>query len=202
MHNASQTRERIDRAAIRLFVERGIDGTSIRQIAKEAGISVGALYNHYPSKEDMALTLFSDSWAAVGHELRLLARESDDLEKQLQSMIYYVFDLFERDWELASFNFLQRQRSLRKLTSARSNPYLVFRMLIVAAINSGEIPRQDPDIATAMLMGTIVQIIDTKILGRIRKPLLPLAESVAGACLDLLRAADGVTKRRKSKHKP
>ena len=58
MHNASQTRERIDRAAIRLFVERGVDGTSIRQIAKEAGISVGALYNHYPSKEDMALTRY------------------------------------------------------------------------------------------------------------------------------------------------
>jgi AcrR family transcriptional regulator len=55
MRDPAGTKDRIDRAAIRLFAQQGVDGTSIRQIAKEAGISLGALYNHYRSKESMVV---------------------------------------------------------------------------------------------------------------------------------------------------
>lgn len=188
MRDATLTRERIDRAAIELFVERGIDGASIREIAKKAKISLGALYNHYPSKEDLALSLFSESWAIVGNGLLERSRASDRIEQQIQDMVTYVFDLFERDWELASINFLQRHGTLRKLRISRSNPYVVFRLTIVGAMNRGEIPSQDPDVATAMVMGAIVQVIDTKILGRIRESLPTLSHPVAQACVALLRA--------------
>lgn len=70
---------------------------------------------------------------------------------------------------------------------ARDNPYLAFRMTILSAMRRGEIPRQDPDIATAMVMGAVVQVIDTRLLGRIKKKLTPSTTQVANACLALLR---------------
>jgi AcrR family transcriptional regulator len=187
MRDAANTKDRIDRAAVRLFARQGVDGTSIRQIAKEAGISLGALYNHYRSKESMVEALFSRSWALVGHELRRISHENKTLEAQVLEMVRCIFKFFERDWELASLTFSQRHSAIPRLHMARDNPYLAFHMTIVSAMRRGEIPRQDPDIATAMVMGAIVQVIDTRILGRIKKKLTPSAVQVASACLGLLR---------------
>jgi AcrR family transcriptional regulator len=187
MRDAAGTKDRIDRAAIRLFAQQGVDGTSIRQIAKEARISLGALYNHYPSKESMVEELFSRSWAHVGQELRRISNENESLNKQLPEMVRYIFKFFERDWELASLTFSQRTSAIPRVRMARDNPYLAFRMTILSAMRRGEIPRQDPDIATAMVMGAVVQVIDTRLLGRIKKKLTPSTTQVANACLALLR---------------
>ncbi len=56
----SDLRDRILSAAGRLFGERGYDGTSMRDIAKEVGISGPALYWHFRSKEDIFFS-FLDS---------------------------------------------------------------------------------------------------------------------------------------------
>ncbi|MEW5867849.1 MAG: TetR/AcrR family transcriptional regulator [Chloroflexota bacterium] len=45
------TREEIIQAAHHLFIQQGYHGTSMRQIAKKAGIALGGLYNHFDSKE-------------------------------------------------------------------------------------------------------------------------------------------------------
>jgi len=44
-------RARIRDAALRLFAERGIEGATIRDIAKEAGVSLGLIRHHFGSKE-------------------------------------------------------------------------------------------------------------------------------------------------------
>ncbi|RSM59839.1 TetR/AcrR family transcriptional regulator [Actinoplanes sp. ATCC 53533] len=44
-------RARIRDAAIRLFAERGVDGTTVRDIAQAAGVSPGLLRHHFGSKE-------------------------------------------------------------------------------------------------------------------------------------------------------
>jgi AcrR family transcriptional regulator len=46
-------RARIRDAALRLFAERGVEGTTIRDIATEAGVSSGLLRHHFGSKEDL-----------------------------------------------------------------------------------------------------------------------------------------------------
>ena len=48
-----RTRNEIVQAAYRLFLERGYHGTSMRQIAQNAGIALGGIYNHFNSKEDI-----------------------------------------------------------------------------------------------------------------------------------------------------
>lgn len=186
MRDATDTKDRIDRAAIRLFARQGVDGTSIRQIAKEAKISLGALYNHYSSKESMVASLFSQNWAIVGLELRRISNENKTLDAQVREMVRYIFRFFERDWELASLTFSQRLTVIRSVQVTRDNPYLAFHRTIVAAMKRDEIPQQDPDIATAMVMGAIVQVIDTKLFGRIKNQLTPSTAQVASACLALL----------------
>ena len=48
---------RIEAAALRLFIQRGFYGTSVRDIAKGAGVSLGNLYNYYNTKEQLFQSL-------------------------------------------------------------------------------------------------------------------------------------------------
>lgn len=49
----AEKRERITSAAATLFAERGFSATDVAQIAKQAGVAKGSLYNYFESKEDL-----------------------------------------------------------------------------------------------------------------------------------------------------
>lgn len=54
---AKSTRERILDIALDLFIEKGFDKTSLREIAEVLGFSKAALYYHFASKDDILLAL-------------------------------------------------------------------------------------------------------------------------------------------------
>jgi AcrR family transcriptional regulator len=54
---AGSTRERILDVALDLFIEKGFDGTSLREIAEQLGVTKAALYYHYASKDDILMAL-------------------------------------------------------------------------------------------------------------------------------------------------
>jgi AcrR family transcriptional regulator len=69
----AETRRRLLTAAAELFVERGVDGTSIDAIAERAERTSGAVYDHFEGKDGLLLALL-DSWVAdvgavIGAEL-------------------------------------------------------------------------------------------------------------------------------------
>ncbi|RMG90007.1 MAG: TetR/AcrR family transcriptional regulator [Candidatus Dadabacteria bacterium] len=53
MSTLDETRERILAVAARRFAEGGFSGAQMAEIAREAGMGVGTLYKHFPSKEDL-----------------------------------------------------------------------------------------------------------------------------------------------------
>lgn len=53
MKGSGGTAEAIKRAAIERFYDHGYEGTSLREIASDVGITVGSLYNHIDAKEDV-----------------------------------------------------------------------------------------------------------------------------------------------------
>ena len=181
------TKQRVEQAAIRVFVQKSVAGASVRDIAREARVSLGAMYHHYKSKEELASALFIQTWAEMGTELRVRAKLGNTVGDKIREMIRYVFESFEKNWELVTYVYISRHEHLRRVTPDVPNPHLVFRMVIIDAMARGDIPRQDPDLAAAMVMGTIVQVIDTKILGRIKPKLTNCVETVAGACERILR---------------
>ena len=73
-------RARIRDAALRLFAERGLDGTTIRDIAREAGVSGGLIRHHFGSKDDLRAAC--DSYA-LDQMMRI--KEQAVLEGQLSN---------------------------------------------------------------------------------------------------------------------
>jgi AcrR family transcriptional regulator len=188
MSRERDVKPKIEAAALRLFAEQGIAETSIREIAAAAGVAQGAMYNHYPSKEDLAWSLFSEGFAELGRELRRIAQERSGLEAKLAAMIAHVFRRFDENWLLVSFVFFARHQYLKRVTGGLANPYMVFRAVIAEGMRRGEIPHASPDLATAMVTGAVIQVIDTRILGRLKGDLAAQAGPVAAGCMRLLGA--------------
>src|SRR5579859_8126150 len=94
MARARDAKSKIEETAQRLFVERGVAETSIREIAIEAGVSQGAMYNHYQSKEELAWTLFSKNFSELGLEARRLVQEHKGVDARLLEIIRYIFNRF------------------------------------------------------------------------------------------------------------
>ena len=55
------TRASITEAAHDLFITQGYNATSMRQIAKKAGIALGGIYNHFAGKEDIFKAVFLEN---------------------------------------------------------------------------------------------------------------------------------------------
>ena len=53
-------KQRLYSTALRLFAERGYESTTLRDIAKEAGVSVGLLYRYFPSKQAVIIALYDE----------------------------------------------------------------------------------------------------------------------------------------------
>lgn len=69
---STDTRRRLYLTALRLVAERGYAATTLREIAKEAGVSVGLLYRYFPNKQAVLLALYdalSADFAATAADL-------------------------------------------------------------------------------------------------------------------------------------
>ena len=182
----ADTRERIRRAALKHFVEQGIAATSIRDIANTAGVALGALYNHFPSKEDLAWHLFITGWTEIGRELRDRAHGQGMLTEKLRSMIGYVFRRFDEDWLLVTYVFLSRHHHLKRVPPTRDNPYLIFRLVIAEAMRHQEIPREDLELKTSLVVGAIIQATESRILQRLKGPLDSFVDATTRCCERML----------------
>jgi TetR/AcrR family transcriptional repressor of nem operon len=81
---AEQNRAALVEAASRLFRQKGIDGVGVAEISRAAGLTHGALYAHFPSKESLAAEALA--WSLEQSNAKLLTGTVDgepDLDKFL-----------------------------------------------------------------------------------------------------------------------
>lgn len=87
---AETNRTSLLQAAGRLFNEKGFDGVGVAEVAKEAGLTHGALYAHFPSKDALAAEAFTDG---IDHRLAAMRRRKRTFEEYLDAM----FSIEHRD---------------------------------------------------------------------------------------------------------
>jgi len=80
------TEERIRGAAIRVFSREGFHRSRMQEIALEAGLAVGTIYNYFKSKEELLISLFEEEFEARLSFLEELQRTSSPLRETLRRL--------------------------------------------------------------------------------------------------------------------
>jgi AcrR family transcriptional regulator len=177
----NHTRALIARTALTLFVQQGIDGTTIRDIAAAAGIAEGTLYRHYPGKDALAWDLFISNYTAFALELHRIQAGQRTLRAKLDAMVRQCCAFFDHDPVLFSYLLLAQHGQLQKVTPEMANPVEVVRQVLAEGMDRGEIPAGDPDVAAAMVLGIVLQVAVFKIYQRLPQSLTSLAEVLVAA---------------------
>jgi AcrR family transcriptional regulator len=179
----------IESAALRLFVEKGVDGTSIRDVAAAAGVSEGALYRHFDSKDALVWALFADSFTAFARRLDALQAAARGTRAKLAAMIGGVMAFYDAEPLLFRFLLFVQHGQLDKVTPDMPSPIDAIRNVVRDGITRGDIPAMDPELATAMTVGLVLQPATFAAYGRIDGPLLPHAPRIAAAAWRALTAS-------------
>ena len=185
--DGARTRARIEEAALKLFAARGVAGTSVRDIAEAVGVSEGALYRHFPSKEELARVLFLDRYAALAQEILKLRQSHTGLPARLGAMVDFGCTLFDEQPELFTYLLINQHDHLAHVPDdpARNAVSALAVLLEDGAGNATEAP-QPPELAAAMIMGLIVQPAVFALYGRLVGPLARHAPAITEAVLRIL----------------
>lgn len=140
----SQTLDHLAATAFALFEAHGYDAVTMEQIAAQADVSKGTLYNHFPVKEALLAHQFHAELAAGGTQLRSHIEAQPDFGSRLSVLLSASADWckLRRPYLAAYFRYrftsadlTSRSRDAEK----RSGLEAVFAMLIDAGQRSGEL---------------------------------------------------------------
>lgn len=149
------------RAAMKLFSQRGLDGTSIRDIAEESGYTNPALYKHFRSKEELALHLFETCHQHVWSMCSAAIAGADGFQQKLKAYISRWLEFVDDGPEMMAF-LSDSARILwpRSSASVRRRTMIgLARSLFREAKKAGRRrPGMDIDLLAASLEGTIAEL--------------------------------------------
>jgi len=149
---------RILRAARELFLTQGYNGSNLRDIAAKADVSMGGIYHHFASKEDIYETLLNRS--DLGEELpRLAALFADpsfpENTAKIGRAIFELADRFQDDFKLVYIDILEFQgRNIKPiLTPVRESLGLAASALLGSRIARGEVANLSPALMLRVIVG-------------------------------------------------
>jgi AcrR family transcriptional regulator len=81
----ARTRSELLDSAARVFARRGLHAGSVEQVAEEAGLTKGAVYSNFASKEELFLAMLAERYAERLRELRAIAGAAETPEATMQA---------------------------------------------------------------------------------------------------------------------
>jgi AcrR family transcriptional regulator len=71
------------KSAAELFAEKGFESTTTRDIAQRAGLAAGTMFNYFPSKETMAMSMVNEALLSAIDDYRALRSGEEELGEEL-----------------------------------------------------------------------------------------------------------------------
>ena len=155
---SEETRTRIMDSAIKLFSRRGFNKASVANICEEAGLSKGAFYHHFESKQALFLALL-DAWLqAIDNAIEASKdKTAPETFVQMTEAFPYFFETAGEGLPMFLEFWLQASRD-KKIWEASIAPYRryhkYFTSLIKKGIEEGSFVDVDPELASRMIVST------------------------------------------------
>jgi len=182
MRDPGGKRDLIRTEAMRLFVERGVDAVSVRDIAAACDMKPSNLYAHFASREALIEELFRDGYAAYGDILRDIALGPGPFRARLEKMVREICRLHDKDNIRFRFLVMTQHGFLHHTANDDRNPVEIICRTVAAAMEAGELPNREADLMAMAIIGLIVQPATGILYGRLKGKLLKRADDIVAMC--------------------
>jgi AcrR family transcriptional regulator len=168
------SKRHILRAAMKLFSQHGLAGTSIRDIARESGYTNPALYKHFPGKEELAIHLFETCHERLWTKCHDAINAAKGFEAQLDGYVGQILELVDEHPDAMAF----LSDSARVLWPKAGPTVRRHTMIGLARDLMRRAPRArgarvvNPDVAAASLQGTLAEFARMLQVGVVSGPAL------------------------------
>jgi AcrR family transcriptional regulator len=161
----NQTHHRILEAARQAFAENGYDATGVEEICRRAGVSKGAFYHHFPSKQDVFLELLNGWLENLETQILAASRLSRDVPQALLAMSELIPQVLQAgSGQLSIFlDFWAKAGRDPHTWKAATAPFGRYQDLLAGLVRSGveegSLKPVDPDLAARALISIAVGVL-------------------------------------------
>ena len=150
---ADEKQIRILDAATAEFAGKGFPGANINVIAKKAGISIGAMYNYFGSKDDLFLTIIDRAHSILEKAIHEVDQAGEDIFESIEKLLRAAQEYSKRYPELTQIYLDMTSEGLSHLSRQLSGKmetlsWQFYRKMILKAGEAGQVD-SDLDIRVA-----------------------------------------------------
>ncbi|GAB3925122.1 TetR/AcrR family transcriptional regulator [Larkinella terrae] len=153
------TEEKIKEAAKAVFLEKGFDGTTTRDIAKAAGINSALMNYYFRSKEKLFQFIFNDLCSFMFQGMLDVVNQPISLREKISKLIDHQFQMMMQNPNLTIFIMNELHRNPERLYAtvgmAKKIPESIFHQQIDEAIAQGAITHLSSQHIMTMIVANI-----------------------------------------------
>lgn len=167
-------RERILRAAIKIFSQKGFFSSKVSEIARSAGVADGTIYLYFKNKDDLLISLFEEKMAEVVADVREQVAAGDGALPRLRIFIENHMNLLVREAgliEVLQVELRQSNKFMKEYVPVKFLEYLeVISEILELGKREGTF-RQELNVTVARraVFGALDEIALAYVLSRKRK---------------------------------
>jgi AcrR family transcriptional regulator len=149
-------------AARKIFRDKGYEGATVSEIAKEAGLGKGTFYFYYPSKTTIAVALRDGLMVTMAAAVENAMKPDTTFDQKLNTLIGTTFEVARQNVDLFRLAFIGADETHPEMHS-ESSEHAALLMTVTGlfdtAIRTGEMKSIDPGVAARLVLGMLQQAI-------------------------------------------
>ncbi|MGE5284046.1 MAG: TetR/AcrR family transcriptional regulator [Actinomycetota bacterium] len=170
-NSGGEKRDRILRAAVKIFSRKGFFNSKVSEIARAAEVADGTIYLYFRNKDDLLISLFEEKMGEVVADVRRRIAAGGNALEKLRIFIENHMDLLEREAglvEVLQVELRQSTKFLKDYTPVKFFEYLeVISDILEEGKREGVLrPDLDVSIARRAIFGALDELSLTYILSR------------------------------------
>jgi AcrR family transcriptional regulator len=170
-------------AALRGFADKGLAGTTVEEVRRRSGASVGSIYHHFGDKEGIAAALYV---AALGDYqeglLAVLAAADDDPQRTVEALVRHHLRWVAEDRDRARFLLSGRPpRAATQIAELNRRAFGATASWLDRHVSGGRIRAMPFDLFYAVLIGPAQEFCRHWLEGRMRTSLRRAERELAAA---------------------
>jgi len=170
-NNGADKRNRILRAAIRIFSQKGFFNSKVSEIARASGVADGTIYLYFKNKEDLLISLFEEKMGEVVADVRHRISAGEGALGKLRIFVDNHMGLLEREGgliEVLQVELRQSNKFLKDYTPVKFFEYLEVISDILEEGKREGVFRADLNVRVARraIFGALDEICLTYVLSR------------------------------------